>query len=102
VSGAFSSASNTPDMILLFQRIHARLLNYNFADDWNDMCSSTPVKFKGLSFDGPMICQNYVCFYFPLFRFQVPDDSSRETTGYLAFGLLKMKHVAKALFSLHS
>jgi hypothetical protein len=43
-----------------FQLIESRLWNLQGGDDWRDMCSTTPADFRGLHFEGPDSCENWV------------------------------------------
>ncbi|EDR03467.1 uncharacterized protein LACBIDRAFT_295225 [Laccaria bicolor S238N-H82] len=42
------------------RRFDAHLINLDYADGWNVMCSSTPADFNGLHFNGPMSCVNHL------------------------------------------
>jgi hypothetical protein len=52
---------------MFHQHIESRLWNLQSGDDWSDMCSTTPATFRGLHFDSPEICENWVRIYLFIF-----------------------------------
>ncbi|KAJ7038006.1 hypothetical protein C8F04DRAFT_951913, partial [Mycena alexandri] len=44
-----------------YPRIESHLENLQPGDDWRNMCSTTPANFWGLHFDGPGVCEDWVC-----------------------------------------